>query len=154
MSKGTFIIPRIPSHEHFHNWAWSLSDICGTCSANWCFTMLYDHSSRYYPCLGYQPYLCPVCKSSYVQLQVTGEAAALATQSKQSCNESVECRLKWLWQHCTDMVQKQTIYIEMRYGLSFVRSYNSVNLEDDSEATVITLNTSDVLIRCHGTMQE
>lgn len=42
----------------------------------------------------------------------------------------------------------------MRYGLSFVRSYNSVNLEDDSEATVITLNTSDVLIRCHGTMQE
>lgn len=52
------------------------------------------------------------------------------------------------------MVQKQTIYIEMRYGLSFVRSYNSVNLEDDSEATVITLNTSDVLIRCHGTMQE
>lgn len=62
--------------------------------------------------------------------------------------------LKWLWQHCTDMVQKQTIYIEMRYSLSFVRSYNSVNLEDDSEATVITLNTSDVLIRCHGTMQE
>lgn len=92
MSKGTFIIPRIPSHEHFHNWAWSLSNICGTCSANWCFTMLYDHSSRYYPCLGYQPYLCPVCKSSYVQLQVTGETAALATQSKQSCNESVECR--------------------------------------------------------------
>ncbi|KIR79041.1 hypothetical protein I305_06697 [Cryptococcus gattii E566] len=40
-----------------------------------------------------------------------------------------------------------TIYIEMRHDLSFVRSYTSVNLEDDSEATIITLNTGNVLVR-------